>query len=813
MAVYPIKKRDEALKAVIEQMRENDEWHLFQDFCCRCLKHMGYTDVRLSKVRNDFGRDAVALDPEGKRCFVAVSFQCDKTKVLGDARRWSEDLNREPAEVMVFMTWDEGPQETTLSKWRGELSTKRKLKLRMVHDETLRATATNGNAWYEVCDLLGISLHDPAFTRVSPYDSEEVRGLLNVRPKEILSTPLPRRELGSRDVDRNCLIFGKPGAGKTTAIFLILERLAPETTFIVERDFREHSQAQRLVDALAETGGAVVFDDIQERPEAFRMFCETLLARRLSNVLVLAAVRSTEWDGVKGLLPPTHLEDLRLTGDAELHLGDLTLPECRSLVELCRDQWSLRMTDRLVDQAARCAVAGDASPLYVISLLAPVRGRADRLVTDTDLAGVPRDVVGLWGRYFDRLDAHRKAVLRLVKLFQAATTEPQRGLLDAAADRLGLPAFQVGEALEQLERELWVSRQGGAPHCLDVQLEAIPLGADDFEQWDAFVQQFDGARATHLSLLNGTGAYYAQVRRAKANSRDDCRRASESGLRHFEEALTISRDPEERAMFLNNASNLYSELASPETTAGRRRERVEMAIGYAEEAIGLYRALGLQADVAMSLNNASTLYSELASLETVAGRRGHLEKAIGYAEEAIELCRKQRLQENLAASLNNASTLYSELASLESTYEGPRGDIEKAAGCAEEAVELYRALGLQANVAMSLNNASTVYGALGFLATAGAETLAFCEKAAEASREAIDIFGRAGNPARFLTSLESGVRRWVELAGVSHEPIDERVVGWCEEGARTASQYGDRDRAEWFAAVKAAIERGETPEL
>lgn len=30
---FPVKKREELLRQRVEQMRRNDEWHLFQDFC------------------------------------------------------------------------------------------------------------------------------------------------------------------------------------------------------------------------------------------------------------------------------------------------------------------------------------------------------------------------------------------------------------------------------------------------------------------------------------------------------------------------------------------------------------------------------------------------------------------------------------------------------------------------------------------------------------------------------------------------------------------------------------------------------------
>ncbi len=86
-----IEQRKEILARRLTQMRERDEWHLFQDFVLGLLPHDGYTDVRLSPVRNDFGRDGVAMTPDGKKCVVAVSFDCSLTKIRKDAERWAED--------------------------------------------------------------------------------------------------------------------------------------------------------------------------------------------------------------------------------------------------------------------------------------------------------------------------------------------------------------------------------------------------------------------------------------------------------------------------------------------------------------------------------------------------------------------------------------------------------------------------------------------------------------------------------------------------------------------------------------------------
>src|SRR5262245_29983727 len=60
----------------LEELRKNDGWHPFQHFVIGLLPHAGYTDVRHSNPRSDLGRDAVAITPDGKRCVVAVSFEC-----------------------------------------------------------------------------------------------------------------------------------------------------------------------------------------------------------------------------------------------------------------------------------------------------------------------------------------------------------------------------------------------------------------------------------------------------------------------------------------------------------------------------------------------------------------------------------------------------------------------------------------------------------------------------------------------------------------------------------------------------------------
>jgi len=789
-------------------MRDKREADSFQEFCIAMLSHLGYDEVVASTSTDDMGCDGTCRrKKDGARCFVAVSFDASLSKIQKDADRWRSARMAPNAQVMVFMTWrtnrDRKITSKTIQGWEEKIQQEYGIELEVYHQQALLNVARNETVWPETRALLGLRDEEaeaprPGFTCVSPYDSDTVRGLMNVRPREILEDPLPRRELQGRKWDRNCLVLGKPGAGKTTAIFMALEGLRPERTFLVERAFGDHAQAERLADQLEEHGGVLVFDDIWEQLDGFKTLCQVLLARQLENVLLLTASRTADWDAItqKGEFPTTYLEELGLIGDAVLRLGDLQREECRRLVERCRDQWGLQMEERFVRIAAETAAEGDASPLYVISILAPARGRDDHRVLDVDVAGVPGNVCDVWAGYFDKLPAEHRTVLKLVKLFSGAHTEPQRHLLDLAAHHHGLSPYQVSDALDHLRRVLWIGERHGAPWCLDVQLEAIGVSSGDYEFWDTFISEAVLPTPTLLSLLNGTGGYYYQTRRPRAKAEAEYRQATEASLRHFEQALRLSEDQADRAMCLNNASGLQAELAAQEPTREARRERLEKAVASVEESIGLYRQLGLAADVAMSLNNASRCYSDLAELETeLEARRSLLEKALACDREAIDLFRQLGLQGNLATTLNSASVDEGYLAALETTREARRERLEKAIGYIEESIGLRRQLGLAADLASSLNNASLRYGDLAALETTRQARRKRLEKAVATIEESIGIRRQLGLAANLAMSLNNASGFYGELAALetTREARRERLekaIGYIEESIGLRRQLG-----------------------
>ncbi|MBN1658186.1 MAG: hypothetical protein JXA93_07275 [Anaerolineae bacterium] len=117
------------------------------------------------------------------------------------------------------------------------------------------------------------------------------------------------------------------------------------------------------------------------------------------------------------------------------------------------------------------------------------------------------------------------------------------------------------------------------------------------------------------------------------------------------------------AAILTRLATWYSKLAQQVNTPDKKMELLEHAKSAIEEAEDLYRELDMTADLAAVLNNASTLYYAVASLEDQAPRKiSHLKKAVEESERATELHISLRLSAEEATSRLNISTYYRALA-------------------------------------------------------------------------------------------------------------------------------------------------------
>jgi tetratricopeptide (TPR) repeat protein len=309
-----------------------------------------------------------------------------------------------------------------------------------------------------------------------------------------------------------------------------------------------------------------------------------------------------------------------------------------------------------------------------------------------------------------------------------------------------------------------------------------------------------GLKADVAMSLNNASNRYSELAGLEV-TKVGMKERLDKAIEYIEEAIGIRRElglKADVAMSLNNASNRYSELAGLEVTKEARKEKLDKAVKYIEEAIVIYKELGLKADVAMSMNNASSFYSNLARLEeTKEARKEMLDKAVEYIEKAIRIYRELGLKADVAMSMNNASNLYSDLAGLEETKEARKEKLDKAVEYIEEAIVIYRELGLKADVAMSMNNASSFYSDLAGLEETKEARKEMLDKAVEYIEEAIVIYRELGLKANVAGSMNNASNRYSDLAGLEEskearkekldiavECIEEAIVIYKELGLK-----------------------------
>lgn len=790
-----IDRRREDLGQRLDALRRADGWHTFQDFVVGLLHHDGYIDIRPSNPRSDYGRDAVATTPDGKRCVVAVSFKCNRSKVLDDAERSQADPNREKAEVLLFITTDSRAQ-TTWTAWKADVAALG-LELRMFHLEKILEVATRDGVWRETCARLGISGDRAGYRVIEPYDSGRVRDALEARPAEWLARLIPLSEWGRLSVEvQNRIVLGKPGAGKTTTLLFHLEQARPDRVLVVERDITS-DKVEDLLDH-ASGGGVIVFDNADKKAGELSALLSALRARqadvpevsaRYRDVRLLVAARSQEWTTVQHQLPVAEMQDLGLLGPSQVQLGALSTAQCRELVEACRDAWSLVLEPRLLEQAAAAAAARDATPLYVLSMLAPARAREDRTLRDEHLAHLPPDVLDLWKFYWTGLSPVQQGVLRVVKLFAVTLAPPDPGPFDLAMRAFELPLYELSASLDHLERALWISREGAVPTCLDVQKEAIDLDQSWMGRWDEFVRDVATEAGLKAQLHLGTGAYHLVTRAPRMPVQSQRAAALQAAERHFEALSELAGDgnPPLRALALHYRAACNTERAGLEMTRDARTAWLNKAVTALEEAVAINRQLDAWVPLADALNTLSQGYLSLAKLEsTRQGGAVLLHKALAAVEDAAAIHRERNLWSNLASSLTNRSNVCSDLARLEGTRDRQVSWISKGAGALEEAVAIRRELGLREGLANSLNGLSDEYAAQAGLEDRPEARRSLLQRAVAASEQSVAIYRELdvqGSLAMALTTLSV---RFKELA--RQEETRESGVDWLNLAVAAAEQ-------------------------
>jgi tetratricopeptide (TPR) repeat protein len=309
-----------------------------------------------------------------------------------------------------------------------------------------------------------------------------------------------------------------------------------------------------------------------------------------------------------------------------------------------------------------------------------------------------------------------------------------------------------------------------------------------------------GLKADLATSLNNASSFYSDLAGLE-ETKETRKEQLDIAVEYIEEAIGIRRElglKADVAMSMNNASNFYSVLAGLEETKEARKEKLDIVVEYIEGAITIYKELGLKAEVATSLNNASLCYSDFAGLEVrKEARKEKLDIAITYIEEAIAIYKELGLKADLATSLNNASHFYSVLAELEVTKEARKEKLEKAVVYIEEAIAIRRELGLKAEVTGSLNNASLCYSVLAELEETKEARKEKLDKAVVYIEEAIGICRELGLKADVAMSLNNASSFYSDLAGLEEtkearkekldiavEYIEEAIVIYRELGLK-----------------------------
>jgi tetratricopeptide (TPR) repeat protein len=298
-----------------------------------------------------------------------------------------------------------------------------------------------------------------------------------------------------------------------------------------------------------------------------------------------------------------------------------------------------------------------------------------------------------------------------------------------------------------------------------------------------------GVQGELASSLNNVSLLYSDMARLET-TREGRGEWLRKAVEAVEEAARITRElsvQSELASSLKNLSNRYSALAELETTREGRGEWLRKAVEAVEEEARINREVGVQGELASSLNHVSLLYSDLAGLETTQEGRGEwLRKAVEAVEEAVRINHELGVQSELALSLNNISLLYSDLAGLETTRESRGEWLRKAVEAVQEAVRIRRELGVQGDLAKSLNNVSNRYSALAGLETTRQGRGEWLRKAMEAVEEAVRINRELGVQGELALLLNNVSLQYVDLAGV--ETTRELRGEWLRKAVETVEE-------------------------
>ena len=505
-----------------------------------------------------------------------------------------------------------------------------------------------------------------------PTEDELYRALqtYDVRMEPFIERP----ELAAAlDSDQGVLVAGRPGSGKSHALVKLALARPAWPVLVVARHFCAEDLSRLLAQLRrVHSSYQLLWDDVHDKPD---LFADAVLrlAEQGDRVRVLAAYREQHKPDVAKRVTPEFCRRAGIVPEP-LQLQPFDADQATDMAQAVAGMYGLGFDGATTAALARHVERGDGGPLFAIAIGRLLQDQAAQgePVRAADVARLPDDLRQTWRSLYERLAEQPNGfvmqnVLGVLRFLRQIACPLDARLVELVFTHvLGHGLGELNGAAQALARAGWLRREAEGFVAHDVTLEAVPGEPGVFHRFAQFAHQEIAGETLALGLLRGSlsSFYWGRVphtrtveeRRALVVEAVELGQMAAAGFR-------AAGHDAHMATALNNTSNAYSELAGLEETRGGRMRLLGQAVAAIEEAAAIYRELGLQAELATSLNNASNRYSDLAGLEEGrAGRVRLLGQAVAAIEEAIGTFRAQGIIPYLMIGLANAVRRHVELA-------------------------------------------------------------------------------------------------------------------------------------------------------
>jgi superkiller protein 3 len=321
-------------------------------------------------------------------------------------------------------------------------------------------------------------------------------------------------------------ITGKPGAGKSVALWQLLSRLS-DTEVVLLTCLDAHGTLPHLKQIVQEPGSkvAVVIDDLHEKltdPSVFEAVCQWA-RNRGPHVGIFVAHRTTERAKVEATIPARRWE---AWGFAEANLDEPPAAFIREVISVACEDLHVDVAEELRDQLVQFVTERENTPAFAVSALRLYRGTRIGGLGLYPVETAVRERADDWKQAFAALIRDGRCaevlVLKVVSaLYAAGLRSPS---LEAVRDvcqqqgGIGLNEFEL--ALGHLQSASWLNVSDGliSAHDIQVALEVAGLVADGKASlWlDEFCRMVDedrflSLRSSRSTILLHLSGLYARI--------------------------------------------------------------------------------------------------------------------------------------------------------------------------------------------------------------------------------------------------------------------------------------------------------------